>query len=393
MNFIFILTFYFNFSIEFYFDDNLICKSLQCLASGLAQESVEDELTEEPIDTTAVESESIESSTDDTDIGETTAAAAQSNESTSDTENEEVNTEPGEETTESGGSEENTEEIQTESNEETTESGDNKETTEVESGNDGSTAEPEANEHETESGDNEETTEVGSGNDQSTAEPEANGDETTETESDNSSTESETIAEATEEPTESPATEGPPSFTCQAVGRFEVPNNCEKYYFCWDITGDQTIFDCSHGRAFDPKTELCVSDFSVCASAPTCEFDRQILANSEDNTTYFECKEHKDGLLTTFELKKENCESGREFDGERGYCVVASTGNESSDESDGLDCDEPGVFIDTMHDDRYYECILKSVSKGTFKLKHHKCSKYHVFSMADKRCVALNLLV
>lgn len=54
-----------------------------------------------------------------------------------------------------------------------------------------------------------------------------------------------------------------------------------------------------------------------------------------------------------------------------------------------LECDEPGVFIDVIHDNRYHKCVLESVSKGTFKRENYKCPKYHVFSMADERCVAL----
>lgn len=200
-----------------------------------------------------------------------------------------------------------------------------------------------------------------------------------------------------EEPssTSSPSTEAP-EFKCDSVGRFACSHSCEKYYFCWDTTGDHAVFECPHHRAFDPITQLCVHNFAVCAAAPKCEVDRQIAANPDDKTTFFECRsEEKDDddedSTETFEVRKQDCADGREYDANLGYCTITPVEDGSTDDSSAEkpDCTETGISIDFSNESRYYECIVKSVAKGKLKLIHHKCPKYHVFSMEDKKCIPL----
>lgn len=195
---------------------------------------------------------------------------------------------------------------------------------------------------------------------------------------------------------EQPSTAAP-EFKCDSVGRFECPHSCEKYYFCWDTTGDHAVFSCPHHKAFDPVTQLCVHNYAVCAAAPKCEVDRQIVSDPNDKASFFECRlnesdDDDDESTETFEVRKQECAEGREFDADLGYCaLIPQEDDGSTDEStaEKQDCTQVGISIDFANESRYFECIVKNVAKGKLKLIHHKCPKYHVFSMEDKKCIPL----
>lgn len=185
-------------------------------------------------------------------------------------------------------------------------------------------------------------------------------------------------------------------FKCERVGRFANPTSCEKYYFCWDAVHDHAVFTCPYFEAFNPKTQHCEVDFSVCATAPKCQFDRQLLPNREDNSTYFECRindfSNENGTDNQYRLYKEHCDYGNEFNADLGYCKLTADHDDDSEENDDngkpnkVECNEAGVFIDHSDESRYYECIVKTV---TYAKLHQTCPYYHVFSMADKRCIKL----
>lgn len=181
----------------------------------------------------------------------------------------------------------------------------------------------------------------------------------------------------------------PAQFKCDRIGRFAYLGNCEKYYFCWDTTGSAFEFSCPRNKAFDATTQLCVYNFAVCATAPKCKQDRLILPNLKDKSTFFVCKWRH--LSNKIVLRKKDCAEGREFNANLGYCrsifpddIVSS---DSSDSSERVECEQPGIFIDL---NRYYECIVKSVSKGTLKLIQHKCFDHHVFHMDKNEDVTLH---
>lgn len=130
-----------------------------------------------------------------------------------------------------------------------------------------------------------------------------------------------------DEEIEAPTLDGPSEFRCPHVGRFAHPSSCEKYYFCWDALHDRAEFTCPFDDAFNPKTQQCEMDFSVCDMAPKCEHDGQLLPNREDNSTYFECRftkhfsdEDEDDSAKNYRLHKEHCADGGEFDDDLGYC-------------------------------------------------------------------------
>lgn len=180
-------------------------------------------------------------------------------------------------------------------------------------------------------------------------------------------------------------------FKCDNVGRFAYPGSCEKYYFCWNIGGFYAIFICPHKKAFDPVTRHCVYNFAVCAGAQKCKFNKHILPNSNDNSTFFVCKFRY--LSNKFVLRKQDCAAGREFDVEFGYCkskfLDDDISSDSSDSFEHVECEKPGVFIDYhSNDSKYFECIVKSVSKGTFKLIRHKYSD-HMFNTGENNGVLL----
>lgn len=192
----------------------------------------------------------------------------------------------------------------------------------------------------------------------------------------------------TSEPTPAPT----PEFTCQSVGRFPHPESCEKYYFCWDTVHSYAIFSCP--KVFDPVSKRCVDNYAVCPLAPTCDADKQILPFPDDKTAYFECKLEKDKNAVTpvYEIRKEECEKGREFDAELGYCrLITSTEWTSSESgsSERFECNGIGTYIDYSSETHYIECVVKSVCKGILKAVRRKCPKYTVFSAVDKQCIPL----
>lgn len=180
-------------------------------------------------------------------------------------------------------------------------------------------------------------------------------------------------------------------FKCNSIGRFAHRNSCEKYYFCWDISGVYATFDCPNKQAFDPVTQLCVYNYAVCALAPKCTLDKRILPNQNDNSTYFVCKLRH--LSRQFVLRKQNCADGREFDTNVGYCVSKflddDISTDSNDSSETIECEKPGTFIDCHYSNgpTCYECKVKSVSNGTFKLIRQKCV-YHSLNMVKSDSVS-----
>lgn len=184
-------------------------------------------------------------------------------------------------------------------------------------------------------------------------------------------------------------------FKCQHVGRFANPI-CEKYYYCWDTTGDHAILSCPHHKAFDPKTKRCVHNFAVCSAAPKCEFDRQLLPNPFEKSSYLQCSHISSSSARNvsddqYRLYKKICANKGEFDAVLGYCKLTVENSddslESNDSANQVECKEAGVFIDRTNDSRYYECSVKSVK---YTKIHQTCPNDRVFSMEEKRCIKLD---
>lgn len=87
----------------------------------------------------------------------------------------------------------------------------------------------------------------------------------------------------------------------------------------------------------------------------------------------------------------EKCHGEREFDMQLGYCKEVATEPTSSAESEEskekFECNAVGIYADIHDETKFFECKLKSVSKGKLKLCHHSCPKYHVFSLEDMLCI------
>lgn len=195
----------------------------------------------------------------------------------------------------------------------------------------------------------------------------------------------------TEQPeiTPPPSVSEPPEFTCKHVGRFPYPNSCNKYYYCWSTEYPYHVFKCP--RAFDPVSKYCVDHFNVCSLAPTCKADREVFAYPDDPTAYFECKRVKKAGIISYQIEREYCAKGREFNETVGYCeLIDNAGTEpNSEESDYSICSKIGVSIDFGDDTRYYECIVKNVSKGELKAIKRKCPKDTMFNGDTLKCVPI----
>lgn len=122
---------------------------------------------------------------------------------------------------------------------------------------------------------------------------------------------------------------------------------------------------------------------------PRANNKKRMLPNPDDHATFFECKHRPSSHAPV--LRKRDCAEGRAFDAELGFCKSKFSDDDvpfdDSDSSEELECEKPGIFTDRSTDYDYYECVVKSVSKGTLKLIRHSCPKYHIFIMKHKRCV------
>lgn len=179
------------------------------------------------------------------------------------------------------------------------------------------------------------------------------------------------------------------TFKCDSVGRFAYPGACEKYYYCWAAGEAHAVFTCPHRKAFDPMTRACVFNFAVCADAPKCNFNKRILPNPNDKSTFFACKFRL--LSKEFALRKHDCAAGREFDAALGYCKskihVLDDVIPPDSESDPIEhvvSKEPGIFFEYYYSNQceHYECSVKSVSRGTLKLMRRKHTD-HMFNIGE----------
>lgn len=191
------------------------------------------------------------------------------------------------------------------------------------------------------------------------------------------------------ETTQPNVSEAPEGFTCEHVGRFEYPNSCTSYYYCWDTEHAFAVFHCP--KAFDPVSKHCVEYFNGCSLAPTCETDRSVFSYPGDKTAYFECRSNKKAGIITFQVEREYCSKGREFNPNLGYCeLIETSGIELNHEpADHFVCDKVGIFIDFANESRYYECVVKNVSKGELKAISRKCPKYTMFSGESNTCIPI----
>ncbi|XP_031619123.1 uncharacterized protein LOC116338165 [Contarinia nasturtii] len=179
-----------------------------------------------------------------------------------------------------------------------------------------------------------------------------------------------------------------PKFSCTSVGRFPYPDSCAKYYYCWDTLNNHAIFSCP--KVFHPETKRCVENYSVCASAPNCTYDKQVLANPDDRYSFFECNLNKNSDPYVYEIRRGECEKGREFDEQLGFCkLVSDEWASSENHSEWFECSTVGIFIDFSSDTHYVQCVVKSISKGILRPCRHKCPANSIFNGIDMKCQEL----
>lgn len=217
-------------------------------------------------------------------------------------------------------------------------------------------------------------------------------DETTENSSSTNNNNNEEMSTSASTEPQLPSSTEVPTFSCNqsGVGRFARPGNCHDYYYCWDSIHDYVTFSCK-SKVFDPISKQCVNNWAHCESTPKCEEDHQIMADPDDINSFFVCKSPPGPLNTGFIVQKDKCRGVREFDPQLGYCkevITESTSSAESEESKKkFECNAVGIYADINDETKFFECTLKSVSKGRFRLKHYSCPKYHVFSLEDMLCI------
>lgn len=200
-------------------------------------------------------------------------------------------------------------------------------------------------------------------------------------------------------PEESTTTSETPEFTCEGVGRFPHPTDCQKYNFCWDLEHPYVTFTCKAKLVYNAHLGRCAEDWSACPNAPQCVANHQVLAVPNDNRFYFICKNIGSPLLPQFVIHKKECDKHSTFDQDLLVCVLNGIddgeGSDSSSESQEhhekvkFECSEAGIFPDFFDDSKYYECIIKNIIKGKLKTHHRSCPKNHVFSLQDQLCIPI----
>lgn len=177
-----------------------------------------------------------------------------------------------------------------------------------------------------------------------------------------------------------------PNFVCTSVGRFPYPGSCTKYYYCWNTVNAHAIFSCP--KVFHPETRLCVDNYAVCLSTPNCTHDKQIFANPDDKYSFLECK-FKHGA-NVYEIRRGECEKGREFDRNLGFCKLSTEDMTLDSSVDGFECTTVGKFIDYRSDTHYIQCVVENAAKGTFKPCRKKCPSNTIFNGIDMMCQPAN---
>lgn len=103
---------------------------------------------------------------------------------------------------------------------------------------------------------------------------------------------------------------------CRKHGIHSHPSNCQKYIQC-NFCGGNAVFNCPYEESFDGKR--CSIDWSTCGLLKGCQFDRQLIKDPWNESSYFICVRKK--LHMHFFIFRRHCPDGRTFDPHQQQCV------------------------------------------------------------------------
>lgn len=110
---------------------------------------------------------------------------------------------------------------------------------------------------------------------------------------------------------------------CPKFGRHPHPSNCRKYIQC-AFNGANTVYICDFNQGYDPKTNRCIDDWSSCGSLAKCNYDKELLVDPYDFTSYFICVRQRGigGKQKGFRVYRRKCPNGRKFNLVKQRCVL-----------------------------------------------------------------------
>lgn len=103
---------------------------------------------------------------------------------------------------------------------------------------------------------------------------------------------------------------------CRKHGVHSHPSSCQKYIQC-NFCGGNAVFNCPYEESFDGKR--CSTDWSTCGVLKGCQFDRELIEDPWNESSYFICVRKK--LHKHFFIFRRHCPDGHTFDPVQRQCV------------------------------------------------------------------------
>lgn len=103
---------------------------------------------------------------------------------------------------------------------------------------------------------------------------------------------------------------------CRKHGVYPHPSSCQKYIQC-NLCGGNAVFNCPYEESFDGKR--CSTDWSTCGILKGCQYDRQLILDPWNESSYFICVRKK--LHKHFFMFRRHCPDGQTFDVVQQLCV------------------------------------------------------------------------
>lgn len=109
-------------------------------------------------------------------------------------------------------------------------------------------------------------------------------------------------------------------------GKYAHPIDCQKYVMCQrsgifsrEITN--SVYECEDDEAYDPKQRSCTTDWSSCEALEQCLYNRQLVEDPSDETSYFICIRDSNKLKESYSMYRRSCTQDRVFDPDYQLCI------------------------------------------------------------------------
>lgn len=115
-------------------------------------------------------------------------------------------------------------------------------------------------------------------------------------------------------------------WSCPRQGKYAHPIDCQKYVQCskngvFSKTLSNTVFECEDDEAYDPNIRSCTTDWSSCEALEQCLYQRQLIEDPSDDTSYFICIKDQSKFKESYSVYRRDCTPGRTFDPDYQLCI------------------------------------------------------------------------